>query len=183
MSLNVGKFVLILSLVCCLAASAIPAQKFQIIRNVDGDSFVARNVECREANLDDCNQSIRLIGVNTPEIAQEKWGKLAAAFTSEFFAQNPEFWLETDIRPKDQYGRTLAYVYSSDKSQMLNKELLENGFAEVYTFARNRRYLTDFKILEASARKSNKNIWHKEEGLKLSPSKFRSNSKREKDNK
>ena len=57
---------------------------------------------------------------------------------------------------KDDFGRTLAYVYINEKN--INLELVENGYARVYTEKKSDLYL---KLIEAQtkARKNKVGVW------------------------
>ena len=81
-------------------------------------------------------------------------------------------YLSFGVEKQDKYKRTLAYVYN-EEGAFANKLLLEQGYAELFTFAKNREHLLEFKQAEAKARESKLNIWDPENGLKLRPYKFR----------
>ena len=58
---------------------------------------------------------------------------------------------------KDEFGRTLAYIYINDKN--INLELVQNGYARVYTEKKSDLYL---KLIEAETKaKINKvGLWN-----------------------
>ncbi|MFH1878333.1 MAG: thermonuclease family protein [Candidatus Omnitrophota bacterium] len=65
--------------------------------------------------------------------------------------------LEFDIEKEDQYKRWLAYVYVDDI--MVNRELLKKGYAYVYTFPPNIRYLASFVKAQEKALSEKAGIW------------------------
>mgnify|MGYP006173180927 CR=1 FL=1 len=66
--------------------------------------------------------------------------------------------LEFDENPRDGDGRWLAYVYLPDGT-MLNKRLVENGFAYVEFSARNQARLQELRQAERSARTERLGLW------------------------
>jgi micrococcal nuclease len=119
---------------------------------------------------------VRLIGIDAPEkedsprdsyylrhdqIGSETLRKVARQAFS-FNMQNVKdrrIKLEFDREKTDDYGRTLAYVILPD-GRMLNRLLIEKGFAAVYrrfNFQRKREFLQ----AEKSARDQRLGLWHK----------------------
>ena len=84
------------------------AQDFYLCtRVVDGDTIIII--------IDDKNERVRLIGVDTPEIVHpekpvEFFGQEATAFTKSM-VEGKKVRLEYDQEKRDKYGRLLAYVY------------------------------------------------------------------------
>ena len=70
------------------------------------------------------NDTVRLVGVDTPERGQPLYAEAA-----EYAWENLEgerVTLELDAEEQDDYGRLLAYAYRSDGS-MLNQALVREG--------------------------------------------------------
>ncbi|MBI5168010.1 MAG: thermonuclease family protein [Candidatus Eisenbacteria bacterium] len=118
-------------------------------RVIDGDTVVL-----------DGGERVRLLGVDTPEVHHPKkpeqyFGRRASAYT-ESRLEGRAVRLEYDRRRTDRYGRTLAYVYLGDT--LFNRELVANGYAEVY---RDDRYRTkqEFLALEREARRALAGMW------------------------
>ena len=90
---------------------------FNVTNIVDGDTL----------DVDTIGR-IRLSGINTPETGecyyQEAKDKLAE------LALGKDVYLEKDKTDLDKYGRRLRYLYIDNL--MVNKYLVENGFARVY---------------------------------------------------
>ncbi len=136
---------------------------------IDGDTF-----ECYLENSGSVR--VRLIGVDTPETrynqklerdarrsgrdAEEiiKMGKKAKEFTQTLIPKNSKVYLELDVQRVDRYGRILAYVWLED-GRMLNKVLLEEGYAQVYTIPPNVKYEKEFLEAQRKARQEKKGLW------------------------
>lgn len=113
----------------------------RVISVADGDTVHVRYW--------DKNVKIRLLGVNTPEIAHngtpaEDYGVEAMEYTQSHLPNSAWVGLEFD-NPQcawesppascyDTYDRLLAYI-RTDQDQDLGAQLLVNGLAEVYTTA------------------------------------------------
>ena len=119
---------------------------------------------------------LRMLGIDAPEIKQQHWGTKAKNFLETELADDKYIFIETDVEPKDRYGRLLAYVYDSKKVN-INEKMLELGLAELYILGENNKYAVAFKTAEAKARENELNIWSKTDGLEMSPSKYRKQQK------
>ena len=107
-------------------------------------------------------ERIRLLGIDTPELARDDR-------PAEPMAQEAKEWLASqvegrDVRlrfgpePTDQYGRTLAWVYLDDR--LINRELLRQGYARLYdrmVFPADLE--SSLREAEAMARTENFGIW------------------------
>jgi len=93
-------------------------------RIIDGDTIVAGN------------ETIRLLGVNTPE-------------RGEFYYEEAKYFLENEILNKsvklefvgerqDKYYRTLAYVFLEGEN--INVKIVENGFGNYYFYSGRDKY-------------------------------------------
>jgi endonuclease YncB( thermonuclease family) len=122
---------------------------------VDGDTVKI------EPAVDGENE-VRLIGVDTPETkdpkkGEEPYGKEASYYTStELEGEKVE--LEFDKDKKDQYGRLLAYVYQKG-GEMFNDDLLEGGYAQVYTVDPNDENENRYESAQDEAREEDLGIW------------------------
>src|SRR3989344_6573409 len=87
-----------------------------ITRVVDGDTVVAGN------------ETIRLLGINTPERGETYYSE-AKSFL-ESLVLNETVRLEYGKDRKDLYGRTLAYIYLG--SLNVNSEIVKEGYANYY---------------------------------------------------
>ena len=85
-------------------------------RVIDGDTIVVGN------------QSIRLLGINTPERGEFFYDE-AKDFLTELVV-NQSVVLEKGREDRDKYQRLLRYVFLNDKN--VNSELVEQGYANYY---------------------------------------------------
>lgn len=125
---------------------------YEVDRVVDGDTLIVY--------IDGVRTRVRLIGINTPEsVAPEEErnteeGVIASDYVKTLMDEaDYEVWLEYDNERYDQYDRTLAYVYIDYDGDvvMLERILLEEGYAETVLFGTNDRYYDEFCELEADA--------------------------------
>ncbi len=105
--------------------------------------------------------SIRLLGVDTPEIDWENnesefYAEEAREFTIEHL-RDQNVLLEYDEEREDDYGRTLAYIYQDGDN--FNRRLLKEGYASLMIVEPNDKYESEFKEAAAEARNSKKGIW------------------------
>ncbi len=132
----------------------------RVVKAVKGDELVvtAGGQEAR----------VRLLGIQAfsaviddPQVQALAAGGIAAV---EKLARDKEVQLSFDTPEKDSSGRYLAYVSVSGTD--LNKQLIEQGWAVVYTefsFMREAAYLA----AEAMARQAGRNIWGFEPAVAL----------------
>lgn len=128
---------------------------YNVVRVVDGDTIIV--------DIDGDETRVRLIGIDTPESVHpddtlnSERGKIASDFTSELLT-GKQVYLEYGEEKTDKYGRTLAYVFLSDKT-MVEEELLRSGMAEVLTIEPNSKYTSFFEKLEAEAQRNKSGFW------------------------
>lgn len=87
-----------------------------VSRIVDGDTIIGNN------------ESIRLLGINTPERGEGFYSEAKDFLESEIL--NKTVRLKFGKERKDLYNRTLAYVFLGNKN--INIEIVELGFANYY---------------------------------------------------
>jgi len=109
-------------------------------------------------------QKLRYIGVDTPETKHPRkpvqyYGKEAYAFNKQL-VEGKEIYIEFDVVPTDRYGRWLGYVFLADGT-FVNALLVKQGYAKVYTYPPNVKYIDLFRKLETEARKNKRGVWGK----------------------
>lgn len=155
----------------CLFLLSLPALAFSpatCLRVVDGDTLKVR--------IDDRQESVRLIGIDTPESRVNKkafrdaqrsrqdvdtitgMGKRAEAFTKTLVRKGDVIRLEFDVQQRDRYRRLLAYVYLDD-GKMLNEEIVKAGYAQPMTIPPNAKYQDRLLKAYREARNSNRGLW------------------------
>jgi micrococcal nuclease len=150
----------------------------ELVRVSDGDTIVV--------TLDGEEESIRLIGIDTPEKYQsdklerddansplskeelQRLGKKASEVT-ENLVEGKWLFLELDAEERDRYRRLLAYVYFKDNQgeysfenenfKQVNLEIVKAGWAQPLTIPPNVRYADDYVAASKLARAEDKGMW------------------------
>jgi micrococcal nuclease len=102
----------------------------RVTRVVDGDTIHVR--------VDGRDETVRLIGIDTPELRPSECGATAATRALEELAEGRRVELVADSTQddRDRYGRMLAYAVTARADVDLGEAMLRRGWAEVYVFDR-----------------------------------------------
>lgn len=130
---------------------------YQVAHYVDGDTIAVR--------MNSTNETIRLIGVDTPETHKPNtpvqcYGPAAAAYTqNRVTAAGGKVRLVSDSLStnRDRYNRLLRYVYLPDGTN-LDQELVAKGYAFAYVsfpFSKSNA----FSAAQASAQQQKLGLW------------------------
>lgn len=130
---------------------------YTVTKVIDGDTIQVR--------IDSKNETIRLIGIDTPEIvdprkpvqcfAAEASNKAKATLTGKNVS------LESDPTQgeRDKYNRLLRFVFM-DNGQSFNKMMISEGYAHEYTYQSNPyKYQLEFIQAEKEARETKHGLW------------------------
>ena len=133
-------------------------EKGIVTRVFDGDT-----IEVRLANGE--TQKVRLIGINSPEMDDERETVLFFAHMAKRFAfyhlYEKNVRLIFDWERMDKYGRTLAYVFM-EEGTLFNELIIKEGFAHSFTKYPYREDMkARFRKVEKEARRLNKGLWRK----------------------
>jgi len=71
--------------------------------------------------------------------------------------------VETDVQLYDDYGRLLAYIWKGDI--LINEVMVREGYASVYTFPPNVKYVERLIKAQKEAQLKRKGIWGSDFGL------------------
>lgn len=109
--------------------------------------------------LDD-GRTVRLLGVNTPEIGEhlECYGPEATDLLRSLLPEGAPVWVVHDVEPLDQYGRSLLFVYTADGLNV-NLELLREGAAEVEMYKPNVLLRDEVYAAQDAARDARLGLW------------------------
>lgn len=139
-----------------------------VTKTIDGDTL--------KINYKGNDESVRLVGVDTPESKANKkakkdaertrrdvsnitaMGKTAADFTRSLVKPGDVVRVEFDVRVRDKYGRLLAYIYLPD-GKMLNEEIVKAGYATIMTYPPNVKYQERFLQAYKEARDGKRGLW------------------------
>jgi micrococcal nuclease len=132
------------------------------------DSHVQDNVgDTISVYINGTSQTIRLIGINTPETVDPRkpvqcYGKEASRKAKELLI-GKRVILEKDESQGDydRYQRLLTYIYLEDGT-FFNKYMIENGYAYEYTYDTPYKYQQEFKAAQKSAQELKKGLWNPE---------------------
>jgi micrococcal nuclease len=120
---------------------------------VDGDTI--------EVRIGGRTESVRYIGINTPEMRHpvrgEEPGAREATEGNRKLVEGQLVRLELDVQERDRYGRLLAYV--SVGEMMVNAEMVAQGYAQVMTIPPNVRHQDLFLKLQREARLLQIGLW------------------------
>lgn len=120
------------------------------IKVIDGDTSVL-----------DGEETVRLLAIDTPEMdhpndSVRQFAEEAKDYVKSMVLDR-NVRLEHEWERRDEYGRTLAYVFLPD-GRLLNAEILKNGFGFVYTRSLYSR-TEEFRGLEQEAREAGTGLW------------------------
>jgi micrococcal nuclease len=128
---------------------------YSISHFVDGDTIAV--------NMNGTAETIRFIGVDTPETHKPKtpvqcYGPAAAAFTKNTIGnQKVRLGLDPKSTNRDRYGRLLRYVYLPDGT-LINKKLIELGYGFYYPYFPFTKSV-EFDHAEQQAMAGHKGLW------------------------
>lgn len=122
----------------------------ELERVVDGDTIIIHDANGKQVR-------VRLTGIDAPESVHEdeskntNEGREASKFLQELLANVDTVYLEMDVEEKDQYDRTLAYVWIDTGSTyiMVNEIMLATGHAKPVYIKPNLKYADDFRKYES----------------------------------
>lgn len=140
------------------------AEYVRVVEVNDGDTITVL--------WDGRRERVRLIGIDAPELEQRPWGQKAKRYLKDLL--NASQWtvsLEFDVEKTDKYGRLLSYVWTPDR-RMINVQMLGEGYAMLFTFPPNVRYVDEFRKAQDEARRKGLGIWGRG-GLKETPGEWR----------
>jgi len=140
-----------------------PATSTALVTNViDGDTFTAE--------VGSTTESVRLIGIDAPEITwpseengllepePECFGWEAREELREHLQGKEVVLVEDRLQPAyDDYGRRLAYVYRD--GELINEQLLREGFARELTVGRGYEKQDSFRASQKLAQEAEVGLW------------------------
>lgn len=128
------------------------SEKVRLKKIYDGDTLLLTD-----------GRKVRLIGINTPELARkgkpsQPYAKKAKQKLKSLLSSSSILYLVYDKDKKDKYKRTLAYVYNADGLD-IQAQMLLSGFAISIVVAANDKNLNCYRKLEKQARNKYVGIW------------------------
>ncbi len=124
-------------------------RQFRVARVVDGDTI--------EVDAAGKATSVRLIGVDAPELPSDHWAERARDYLRARCEGKPVILKLEQTQTRDRDGHLLAYVYFSD-SDMLNHDVIRDG--QAYADRRIKHtFRPQFEMAENEARKKKRGLW------------------------
>ena len=129
-----------------------------VVEVIDGDTI--------DVSIDGSRERVRLLGIDTPEVARPESGRAAecgadsaTAFTGSLLPAGSEVLLTRDIVGRDHYGRLLAYVHRFDDGVFVNYELARQGHADTLHIEPNGIHRVVLADAVAQARSERAGMW------------------------
>lgn len=145
-------------------------ETYTVERVVDGDTFFI--------TYNGKEEKVRLIGIDTPESVNYnpdkncKYGTVASNYTKKLIDGKSVGIELGEGEQRDAYGRLLAYVYLNN--EMVNYNLVYNGYAVVMTVSPNIRYSDVFKQAQIRAQNTKVGMWDSDVSVSDCPNKANS---------
>lgn len=133
-----------------------------VTRIVDGDTI--------DVEVDGRRERVRLIGIDTPEVAHaasgdrpgnaaECFADASHAFITSLLPIGTGVRLERDVVGRDDYGRLLAYVYRAADGVFVNYEIVRQGYAEPLSIAPNVTFRDRMVEAARAAERAGLGLW------------------------
>ncbi|MEM6591994.1 MAG: thermonuclease family protein [Cyanobacteria bacterium P01_C01_bin.73] len=113
----------------------------------DGDTLIV--------STDSKTESVRLYGIDCPELAQKPYGDQARSRIRNLLA--PYDTLKIVAVDRDRHGRLVAEVWVADGC--INTQLLSEGYAVAYVRHLRDEFRDRYLSAEATAREARLNFW------------------------
>lgn len=155
------KILIVLILVLILLNYSALDRHLKNFLNTDETIFVERVIDGDTIEAENRNESIRLLGINTPERGEFLYAEARQFLESRIL--NETVTLKFGRERHDKYGRVLAYVFLGNRN--INLELVENGFANYYFPSGKDVYYEDFVHAWNECIQKNVNLCEKSEDV------------------
>ncbi len=119
-----------------------------VLHIIDGDTI--------EVSLSGRTQTVRYIGVDTPERGDYYYSEATQA--NRALVAEQQVVLVKDVSETDRFGRLLRYIYLPDGT-FVNAELVAQGYAFAVTFPPDVQQQQYFQSLEREARETGRGLW------------------------
>lgn len=124
------------------------------VKCVDGDTAIF--------NVEGVETKFRFLAVDTPETVhptkgEEAYGKNASDYTCNKIKNASTIEIEYEDSKIDKYGRSLGWIWTD--GSLLQKELIEIGYAEVAYIYGNYKYTQELCETQSISIENKKGIW------------------------
>ena len=143
-----------------------PSDTAAIVVVYDGDTVKVRFGDGNE-------RRVRLIGIDTPELDDERENVRFMAYVAKRYAflklYRKQVRLDYDWQSEDKYGRLLVFLTTED-GVLFNELILREGFAfKLRAFPFKPELMKRFEAAENEARRGEKGLWRKGEPPIVAP--------------
>ena len=129
---------------------------YRVVEVIDGDTI--------KVNLGETIVTVRLIGIDTPEIANphhpenDYFGPEAAQYAKQLLEDQLVYLIPDPMQSnRDKYDRLLRYVFLEDGT-LINAKLIADGFAYNYIYEPF-QFMKQFDYLEKQAKEKQLGLW------------------------
>ncbi len=145
-----------LALTACGAPGPSAQTSPTVVEVIDGDTVVI--------NFDGHHETVRLLGVDTPETVDPNrpvqcFGPEASQFLQDALPPGTAVRAIRDVEARDRFGRLLVYLVRTEDGVFINGELLRRGFGDIAIYSPNVAYQEDLEHALATARTSQAGLW------------------------
>lgn len=138
-----------LTVVAAAPAGLAPgAEVAQLVRVIDGDTI--------EVNLGGRSESVRYVGMDTPERGQP--GYRAATEANTALLGSGPLYLVRDRTDRDRYDRLLRYVYTAE-GVFVDAEMVRQGWAQPVEYPPDTLHADEFRQLALEAANAGAGFW------------------------
>jgi len=155
------KIILFLTIFFIGLNSIYAKEKVKLSDCVDGDTIKILLSDDKKV------YTVRMLAVDTPEsvhptVGVEYYGKEASNYTCDLVTNAKKIEIEYDNNSdkKDKYDRLLVWVFVDN--ELLQKKLIENGYAEVAYLYGDYKYTSELQAAQEKASAKNIGIWNEE---------------------
>ncbi len=132
-------------------------KQYPFMRVVDGDTIVV--------GFNNTTEYVRLIGIDTPEMndpgGPQCYAEEATAHLRDLLTTGTVvLQFDPSQGMRDMYGRLLAYVELPDGTDA-NRQMLEDGYALEYTYAKPYARVAGYKAAQEDAMTAERGLWDK----------------------
>ena len=161
MSLTKTETFTLISLIVFLIAINYSWLDSLVIDSFSDDEFVKVDRVIDGDTIKSNENSIRLLGINTPEKGEKYYREAKDSLNEKIL--NKKVRLEYGKDKKDRYNRTLAYIFLNNEN--INLKQVEQGFANYYFPSGKDVYYNNFKEAWENCIKENKNLCEKSKDI------------------
>jgi len=143
-------------------SSSYDYSQIKVVEVIDGDTVRLENGEL-----------LRYIGIDTPEVHirnargdfdyRPQPFSLEAKEANQSLVEGKYVRVEFDVEKRDKYKRLLGYCFQEDT--FVNATLLKEGYALLYTYPPNVKYVSELTAAQKVARKEKRGIWESWEAI------------------